>query len=110
MDGAVRFAALVHAFTGEPGVGLPGERGHRGFGSDALTVDGAIFAMVVRGDLVLKLPARRVAALVGSGAGMPFVNGAGRPMREWAAITGGDPGADLELAREALGHVRSPQS
>ncbi|MFD2092056.1 hypothetical protein [Blastococcus deserti] len=107
MDTGDRFAALVGAFAGEPGVTLPGEPGHRGFGADALKVDGSIFAMLVRGGLVLKLPAGRVAALVGSGAATPFSNGAGRVMREWAVLTGGDDGADLTLAREALEHVRS---
>ena len=107
MDAAARFAALVDAFTDEPGVTLPGEQGRRGFGSDALKVDGAIFAMLVQGSLVLKLPASRVTALVGSGAGEPFATGAGRTMREWAVVLDAGPAADLELAREALAHVRS---
>ncbi len=105
MDAGGRFAALVDAFADEPGVSLPGEPGHRGFGADALQVDGSIFAMLVKGALVLKLPASRVAHLVGSGAARPFANGAGRVMREWAVLA--DAGDDLGLAREALEHVRS---
>lgn len=110
MDAADRFTALVAAFSDEPGVSPPGAQGHRGFGADALTVDGSIFAMLVKGALVLKLPAGRVAELVGSGAATPFANGTGRPMREWAAVVGPGPEADLELAREALEHVRSRSS
>ncbi len=110
MDAADRFAALVAALSDEPGVSPPGERGHRGFGAEALKVNGSIFAMLVTGALVLKLPASRVAELVASGAGSPFSNGSGRPMREWAALTGPDPGVDLELAHESLEHVRSRPS
>jgi TfoX/Sxy family transcriptional regulator of competence genes len=110
MDAADRFAALVAALSDEPGVSPPGAQGHRGFGADALTVDGSIFAMVVKGALVLKLPASRVAELVGSGAGTPFSSGSGRPMREWAALVGPDPRADLRLAHESLEHVRSRPS
>ncbi|SNR62849.1 hypothetical protein [Blastococcus mobilis] len=110
MDTADRFAALVAAFSDEAGVSPPGAQGHRGFGADALTVDGSIFAMLVTGSLVLKLPASRVAELVRSGAGAPFSNSSGRPMREWVVLIGADPGADLALAHESLEHVRSRPS
>jgi len=107
MDAGRRFAALVEAFDGTPGVSLPGESGSRGFGAGALKVDGAIFAMAVQGALVLKLPEARVAELIGSGAGSAFDSGKGRPMREWVALAGSDPDTDLALAGEALAHVRS---
>ncbi len=105
VDSAGRFAVLVDAFTEEPGVTPPGAAGRRAFGSETLKVDGAIFAMRVQNELVVKLPAARVAELVGAGTCAPFANGRGSPMREWAAVT--DPASDLELASEALAHVRS---
>jgi len=105
VDTAGRFAELVDAFADAPGVALPAEGGRRTFGSEALKVDGAIFAMQVQGGVVVKLPAARVAELVGAGTCAPFANGRGSPMREWAAVT--DPAADLDLALEALAHVRS---
>ncbi|WP_116450169.1 hypothetical protein [Blastococcus litoris] len=105
MDAAGRFAVLVDAFTGAPGVAPPAGGGRRTFGSEALKVDGSIFAMQVQDGVVVKLPAARVAELVGDGTCAPSANGRGSPMREWAAIT--DPAADLDLAREALAHVRS---
>jgi hypothetical protein len=105
VDAADRLAELVDAFADAPGVTPPGATGRRAFGSDALKVDGAIFAMQVQGGLVVKLPAGRVAELVATGVCTPFANGRGSPMREWATVT--DPARDLQLATEALAFVRS---
>lgn len=105
MDAAGRLTVLVDAFSDAPGVTPPGAAGRRAFGSDALKVDGAIFAMQVQGELVVKLPAGRVAELIGEGTCAPFANGRGSPMREWATVT--DPARDLDLAAEALAFVRA---
>jgi hypothetical protein len=107
MDVELRFAALVDALAGRPGVVPPGEDGGRGFGSSAMKVDGAIFAMPWRDALVLKLPGPRVAELIGAGIGTPFDAGKGRPMREWVALPNGSLADDLALAEEALVFVRS---
>ena len=106
MDGAERFAALVDTFAGTQGVPPPEEGGRR-FGSTALKVDGSIFAMLVQGELVLKLPRDRVAALIESGVGAPFSSGKGTPMSEWTRVVGPAPDGDEALAREALEFVRS---
>ena len=102
---ATRYAALVAVFGGRDGVELGAGR-QRGFGSDALAVRGKIFAMLVSGTLVFKLPRQRVAELVASGAGAHFMAGSkGQPMREWLALA---PGADVDvraLAEEALAFV-----
>jgi hypothetical protein len=58
----------------------------RMFGSSGLKVGGKIFAMLVKGKLVVKLPAERVQALVDGGAGERFDPGHGRLMREWVSI------------------------
>ncbi|WP_448625192.1 TfoX/Sxy family protein [Geodermatophilus sp. URMC 64] len=106
MDAEQRFAALVEALATRPGVGPPGAGGRRGFGSAALTVDGRIFAMVVGGGLVLKLPRHRVEGLVAAGTGLPFAAANGTPMRVWVALDHGTPESDLALAEEALAFVR----
>jgi hypothetical protein len=105
VDAAGRFTVLVDTFSDAPGVTPPGAGGRRSFGSDALKVGGAIFAMQVQGELVVKLPAGRVAELIGEGTCAPFANGRGSPMREWATVT--DPARDLDLAAEALAFVRA---
>jgi hypothetical protein len=64
------------------------ERGGQGFGSRALKINNRIFAMLVGGRLVVKLPRARVAELIETGRGQPFDAGKGRPMKEWVALTG----------------------
>ena len=100
-----KFADLAERLAGEEGVELPREGRPRRFGSEALTVNGSIFAMLTRGELVVKLPAARVAELVGKGNGMPFTAGKGRAMREWVVVMGSDPQEWHDLAREALRFV-----
>src|SRR6266542_413787 len=91
-----RFATLVEELSREAGVTPPSdEPGAEGkFGSAALKVDGKIFAMLVRGELVVKLPRRRVDALVASGDGRPFDTGRGRIMKEGLPR----PGLQAQLA------------
>ena len=101
-----RFAALVDAVSGEPDVRLPDSAGGRRFGSETLRVGGSIAAMLVQGRVVLKLPRDRVEGLVADGDGEPFLDGRGRAMREWVALTG-DPSGDRALLDAALDFARS---
>ena len=105
MDPAQRFALLAETLSTRPGVGPPGAGGRRGFGSAALTVEGSIFAMLVGGALVFKLPRHRVEGLVTAGTGLPFAAANGTPMREWVALDHGTPESDLALAEEAMRFV-----
>jgi hypothetical protein len=99
-----RFDALVGAFVALPGVSPPGSGS--GFGSSALKVDGRIFAMLVRGQLVVKLPARRVSALVEAGEGERFDANKGTPMKEWLVLSPSSTISWSSLADEALTYVR----
>ncbi len=107
MDPGQRFALLVEALTTRPGVGPPGAGGRWGFGAAALTIEGSVFAMVVGGAVVLKLPRHRVEGLVAAGTGLPFAAANGTPMREWVALDHGTPESDLALAEEAMAFVAS---
>ena len=103
------FAALVAALGDMPGVNRPNPAAEsaRRFGSSALRVHGRIFAMVSRDRLVLKLPPRRVAEQIGSGAGNTYDAGKGRPMKEWVSLEPARQDSWLELASEALDFVGS---
>ncbi|MDX2018972.1 MAG: TfoX/Sxy family protein [Deltaproteobacteria bacterium] len=75
------------------------------FGSAGLKVNGKVFAMVVKGRFVAKLPKPQVDALVASGAGEHFDPGHGKLMKEWVSVpSDGTPW--LKLAREAHGYVK----
>ena len=63
--------------------------GGSGFGRGSLKYRGKIFAMLVRGSLVLKLPADRVTALITAGDGVAFDANKGTAMREWFSLAGG---------------------
>jgi TfoX/Sxy family transcriptional regulator of competence genes len=58
-----------------------------GFGrSQGLRIGGKIFAMLVNGELVVKLPKERVEELSASGLGHAFDPGHGRVMKEWISV------------------------
>src|SRR5215831_1460439 len=95
-----RYEDLVDELVGAAGVTPP--RGGGGFGRSALRFRGKIFAMLVRGRLVLKLPAPRVEALVAAGAGDHFDANKGTPMREWLSLDPQSAEPWLPLAHEAL--------
>jgi hypothetical protein len=86
VDHSELFEALCAEYAGVTGVSVPD--GGQGFGSRALKINNRIFAMLVGGRLVVKLPRARVAELIETGRGQPFDAGKGRPMKEWVALTG----------------------
>jgi hypothetical protein len=98
---AERYAAVVKAFAGRRGVSA--ESG-LGFGSSALKIDNRIFAMLASGDrFVVKLPRRRVDALVAAGEGERFdPRRNGKVMKEWIVVGPGLEARWLPLAHEAF--------
>lgn len=95
-----RFAAVVGAFTGDRPV-----TSGKMMASLGLKIGGKIFAMLVGGDLVVKLPRERVAALVNAGLGEQFdPRRDGRLMKEWVVIPGNQP-PWVEVARAACAFV-----
>lgn len=102
-----RYAAIVRALGGKPGVSHESSDGRGGFGSSGqLKVNDRIFAMLVRGDLVVKLPRTRVDSLVDAKQGRKFdPRHDGRLMKEWVVIPPEAGAHWLPLAREALSFV-----
>ena len=102
MEPDERFERIAARHLAEPSV----ERG-TGFGSSpGLKVGGKIFAMLVKEELVVKLPRTRVDELVASDTGARFDPGHGRLMKEWASVPA-DGGEDWNaLAAEAMKFVR----
>jgi TfoX/Sxy family transcriptional regulator of competence genes len=94
------FSKVVAALGNAPGV-LRGKM----FGSEGLKVNKQVFAMQVKGKLVVKLSGERAAELREAGLVEAFDPGHGRPMKQWVAI---DPSSKvdwLELSREAFEFV-----
>lgn len=81
------------------------------FGSIGLKVNGKIFAMLVKGKLVVKLPKARVDALIsekkGNYFGHIFAPSNWRPMKEWVEIESGNKTTWLKLAKDAKKFVKS---
>ena len=98
-----RFAAVVEELLGNSGVTPPS--GGNSFGSSGLKIHNKIFSMLVRGQLVVKLPKSRVDALVASGDGERFHANRGRPMKEWFTLAAASHKEWLDLAREAMEFV-----
>ena len=84
MTSLERYEELVDEFTQVEGVTPP--EGGSGFGRGALRYRRRIFAMFVRGQLVLKLPRQRVDELVADGHGIRFDANKGTPMKEWFSL------------------------
>jgi TfoX/Sxy family transcriptional regulator of competence genes len=78
---AASFEKITRSLLDDPDVSTG-----RMFGSEGLKVNGKVFAMVVKGDLVVKLPAGRCASLIEKGRARPFDPGHGRLMKEWVAV------------------------
>src|SRR4029450_4122722 len=99
---AALFVSLCDEYAGKSGVSVPD--GGTGFGSNAIKINKSIFAMLVNSQLVVKLPAARVAELISTGDGVPFDAGRAKPMKEWAELTVDDD-ASRRLVAEAMAFV-----
>lgn len=96
-----RLIAISKVFAKNPRVSLG-----KLFSAVGLKIDNKIFAMVVRGALVVKLPRPRVDELVTAKAGRRFEPGPGHVMKEWISMTASKPDA-VTLGREAFEYVSS---
>ena len=107
-DPEVRWERLVDRMlaTGDATYGnAAADAPKRAFGATSLKTNGKIFAMLVKGRLVVKLPAKRVEALVDEAAGRRFDPGHGRVQREWLDVATDDFETWLALATESEAFV-----
>jgi hypothetical protein len=98
------FAALAAAFAKDRRVAL-----ERGWGADnvVLKLDAKIFIMFSRGQLVTKLPKKRVDELILAGQGKRFdPRRDGRLMKEWLVVTT-DEATWVGVAHEAYQFVKA---
>jgi hypothetical protein len=101
---------VVGELLNNPGVTPPsdGPGSKRWFGVSALKMHNKIFAMLVRGKLVVKLPKVRVDTLTASGDGDRFdPRHDGRLMKEWIVLDPSSSADWLSLATEAMRFVAS---
>jgi hypothetical protein len=101
VTGEERFRSIRQGYVDRGGVTTG-----TGFGgNDGLRIDGRIFAMVVRGELVVKLPRARAAAMTERLEARPFEPGTGRVMREWVSVPVDRADAWPGLVDEAFAYV-----
>jgi TfoX N-terminal domain len=107
MAGEGRWEALVETMLerSDATYGASGSGPQRAFGSTSLKTNGKIFAMLVKGRLVVKLDRKRVNELVAAGEGEPFDPGHGRIQKEWIALASESDDRWLSLATESEAFV-----
>lgn len=102
MDPEKAFEQVMSVLRRDPRVGEA-----KMFGACGAKVGDKYFAMLYKGQLVVKLPAERADGLVASGDGSYFDPGHGRPMKEWIAFAPDRGTRWTRLAEEAKGFVES---
>ena len=85
----------------------PGDDEGRMLHSLGLRTGGKFYAFASGTDVIVKLPAARVAELVASGSGSPCETKPGRPMREWVQLPVVDVDSCLAAVLEARAFVLS---
>jgi hypothetical protein len=102
LTGQQLYGMVAQHYGVEPGA-LSGPR----FGSNALKVNGKIFATLSNGRLLIKLPAGRVEALVQEKLGERFSTGPGRIKKEWVTVAPSSADEWIGLSEESRDYVLS---
>jgi hypothetical protein len=98
-----RFDRLIAQL--DTGAATPSAR-RKGFGTGSLFIGKKMFGLLGEGgELVVKLPAERVRALIRSGQGAGWHPGAGPPLKEYVAIPFSRQGEWLALAKESRAYM-----
>lgn len=72
-----------------------------GRGAQGLKVGAKMFAMFSKGDLLLKMPPERVAALIAAKRGLPYDPGTGKVMKNYVVIPAAKKRSWIKLCEEA---------
>lgn len=96
------FRSLIQDFITDPAVSTG-----KMFGTQALKINGKVFAMLVKEKLVVKLPKDRVGTLIANQVGEQFDPGHGRLMKEWVVIEASTLREWMDLMLEAREFVNS---
>ena len=72
-----------------------------GRGAQGLKVGKKMFAMFSKGDLLLKLPPKRVEELIAAGRGLPYDPGTGTKMKNYVLIPQAKKRSWIKLCEEA---------
>ena len=98
MSPVERYHELCEELLAQPGVTIG-----RALSNEGLMVHGKLFAFLLRGQLIVKLPVERVAEVIGAGTGAPALMGK-RTMNGWVEVS--REGDWPEIARESYDYVR----
>lgn len=88
-------------------VDFPDDEPGRMLHAPGLRTSGRFYAFASDDDVVLKLPATRVAEMISTGAGVECSPRPGHPMREWVKLVAPEPPACLAAVLEARSFVAS---
>ena len=98
------FDTIAKAFVSDPKISQS-----KMFGSPGLKISGKVFAFLMKGKLVFKLPKEKVDELVaakeGKHFGHMFAPDNWRPMKEWIEVNSENKKVLLNLAQEAKDFV-----
>ncbi len=103
--GVVQIAELFEGVSEQLLASHPGDDRGRMLQSPGLKTAGKFFAFATKDDLVVKLPAARVAELIVTGTGRPCSPAHGRPMRQWVRVRPADAEACAAFLAEARSFV-----
>ena len=96
------YAALREHFAAVEGATV-----NTGRGAQGIKWGGKMFAMFYKGDLLLQLAPERVAEMTGSGEGLAFDPGTGRPMADRVLIPASHKDDWISLAEESRRYAAS---
>ncbi len=91
------FDELAAEYLGRPGI-FYGRIWH----NEGLKINSKVFAVIVRGALVVKIPAADAARLIEGGQGVAFEPRPGRPAKEWVVVESADRARWRQLIADAF--------